>query len=114
MYQTHYSVVASCPTGEIASDYLDWLVDGGHLEALLDAGAMTAEAVRLDPIPNATATPIRIMSVYTFASRADLDRYLHDHAPRLRAEGLAKFGDSGITFQRETGEIVRLCDKAHT
>ncbi len=106
MYVTHYAVTAACPTGAIAAEYLDWLTGGGHLQAVIDAGALTARAIRLDPPPNAPPTPVRIVSLYTFASRNAFDQYERDHAPRLRAEGLEKFGDSGIAFTRETGEVI--------
>lgn len=103
---THYAVTALCPTGEIAVEYLEWLTFGGHLRAVLDAGAVSATAVRLDPAPHAAVPPVRIMSVYRFASREAFAAYERDHAPRLRAEGLEKFGDRGLTFVRETGEII--------
>ncbi len=106
MYATHYAVVATCPTGAVAAQYLEWLIDEGHLQAVRDAGALTAEAVRLDPPPNAPPTPIRVLSLYTFAGRNEFDQYERDHAPRLRAEGAEKFGKSGITFTRETGEVI--------
>jgi hypothetical protein len=31
---------------------------------------------------------------YRLRDRAALDDYLRDHAPRMRAEGLARFGDA--------------------
>lgn len=108
MYPTHYSVTASCPSGKIAAEYLEWLTEGGHLQDVRDAGALTAEAVRMDPPPNAPPTPVRVLSLYTFADRAAFDAYEREHAPRLRAEGLEKFGDSGIGFSRETGEVIAL------
>jgi len=106
MYATHYAVVAACPTGAIAAEYLEWLTEGGHLQAVRDAGALTAQAVRLDPPPNAPPKPIRVMSLYTFESRHAFEQYEREHAPRLRAEGVEKFGDSGITFTREHGEVI--------
>lgn len=106
MYPTHYAVVASCPSGKIAAEYIEWLTDGGHLQDVRNAGALTASAVRLDPPANAPSVPVRVLSLYTFADRAAFDAYERAHAPRLRAEGLAKFGDSGIVFARETGEVI--------
>jgi hypothetical protein len=106
MYQTHYAVTAFCPSSEAAAAYLDWLVDGGHLRDVLEAGAESARAIRLDPFPNAPPTPIRVVSVYTFKDRSAFEAYEREHAPRLRAEGLEKFKDVGLRFQREIGEIV--------
>jgi len=106
MYATHYAVTAACPSGTIAAEYLEWLTDGGHLQDVKDAGATSARVVRLDPPPNAPSTPIRVLSLYTFESRNAFDDYEREHAPRLRAEGLEKFGDAGIEFSRETGEVI--------
>lgn len=39
--------------------------------------------------------------------RACFETYERDHAPRLRAEGLARFPvESGIRYSRSLGEIV--------
>jgi len=106
MYPTHYAVTAFCPSSKVAAEYLDWLIDGGHLKDVLEAGATSAQAIRLDPPPNAPPTPVRVVSVYTFKDRAAFERYEREHAPRLRKEGLETFKDAGLRFQRETGEIV--------
>ena len=37
---------------------------------------------------------------YHVATRADLDRYFADHAPRLRTEGLARFPDQFSATRR--------------
>lgn len=110
MYPTHYAVTAFCPSSQVAADYLDWLVEGGHLRDVLEAGAASAQAIRLDPPPNAAPTPVRVVSVYTFKDRRAFEIYEREHAPRLRAEGLAKFKDAGLRFQREIGEIVHAQD----
>jgi hypothetical protein len=47
------------------------------------------------------ASPSRFRTAYQADSQADLDRYLRDHAPRFRAEVLAKFPE-GLTITRET------------
>jgi len=106
MYRVHYAVTASCPTGETAARYLDWLTKGGHLRAVLDAGALSAKAVRLDPPPNAPANPVRVLSLYTFESREAFARYEREHAPALRQDGVSLFGESGIVFHREIGEVL--------
>lgn len=106
MYRVHYAVTATCPDGETAARYLEWLTGGGHLRAVLDAGALDARAVRLDPPPNVPAKPVRVVSVYTFQSREAFATYMRDRAPALRQDGLETFGDSGIEFHREVGEIL--------
>ena len=106
MFPTHYAVTARLPSSELAVEYLDWLGSGGHLQAVIDGGASSACAVRLDPAPHESAMPVRIMSLYTFPSREAFAAYERDHAPALRADGVARFGDRGIEFERTTGEIV--------
>lgn len=106
MFMTHYAVTATCPSGEVAARYISWLVDEGHLEAVRRAGAVSALAVRLDPPPNAPCKSVRVLSIYHFADRNAFHAYEKDHAPRLRAEGVARFDGAGITFERSTGEIV--------
>ena len=63
----------------------------------------------LDAVVKVTdpAAPLEVASIYTFPSREAFDGYLRDHAPRLRSEGLARFGpQSGVTFRRQIGTIL--------
>ena len=46
------------------------------------------------------ASPTRFRTAYQADTQADLDRYLGDHAPRFRAEVLAKFPE-GVAVTRE-------------
>ncbi len=48
----------------------------------------------------AQASAARFRTSYEAAGQAELDRYLSDHAPRIRAEFQADF-PSGITLTRE-------------
>jgi hypothetical protein len=47
------------------------------------------------------ASAARFRTSYEAASQAELDRYLADHAPRMRAEFQAEF-PRGVTLTRET------------
>ena len=47
------------------------------------------------------ASSHRFRTSYEAETAADLERYLHDHAPALRAEFLAEFS-SGVRLSRET------------
>lgn len=47
------------------------------------------------------ASPTRFRTSYQADTRADLDRYLSEHAPRLRAEFKAEF-PTGVILTRET------------
>jgi hypothetical protein len=43
--------------------------------------------------PNARDGCVAICVHYRLRDRAALDAYLRDHAPRMRADGVARFGD---------------------
>ena len=79
--------------------YLDWLA-GGHAAQVLAGGADRAEVVRLQ------GDSLQVETRYRFPDRAAFDRYERDHAPALRADGLARFGEAGIRFERTVGTIL--------
>lgn len=73
----------------IGAQFDTWLDD--HVREMLALpGFIDAEI--LSPDDAAADRHIRVTR-YRLASRADLDRYLHEDAPRMRADGLARFGD---------------------
>ena len=75
----------------IAADYRAWL--RGHVAEMLElpgfTGARTYEVV--EPVPSAGC--IRLCVQYRLRDRDALDAYLREHAPRMRADGVARFGD---------------------
>ena len=90
-----YVVRSEFDDPDLAEAYSAWLV-GGHLEEVCRLGGATAELVRIDaPLPTFEAR-------YAFPSRDAFAAYERDHAPRLRAEGVAKFGAG--RFARSTGD----------
>ena len=93
-----YVVRAEIDDPALAERYCAWLV-GGHVA---EVGALlggTGEVVRIE------ASIPTYESRYAFASREAYAAYERDHAPRMRAEGLAKF-PSGVRFTRSVGESV--------
>jgi hypothetical protein len=72
-------------------DYRVWLHD--HIAEILVlpgfAGAKVFEV--LEPPPSAGRVGLCVQ--YALKDRTSLDDYLREHAPRLRADGLARFGD---------------------
>lgn len=71
----------------IAADYRAWL--GAHVAEILALPGFTgAEIFREETDDDSVAYTVH----YRLADRAALDDYLRDHAPRLRADGLARFG----------------------
>lgn len=77
--------------GAVHDDYRRWLRD--HVAEILALpgfkGAKVFEV--LEPPPSAGRVGLCVQ--YTLQDRAALDDYLRDHAPRLRADGVARFGD---------------------
>jgi Domain of unknown function (DUF4286) len=72
-------------------EYRVWLRD--HIAEILAlpgfAGAKLFEVQ--EPPPSAGRVGLCVQ--YALKDRASLDEYLRDHAPRLRADGVARFGD---------------------
>jgi hypothetical protein len=95
-----YVVRCELEDESLAAQYLAWLRDEGHVAEVCAVSGASATIVRLDP-----AAPPRIEVRYRFPSRRAFADYERDHAPRLRAEGLARF-PRGARFTRETGEIL--------
>lgn len=97
-----YTVTAELPNPEIRRAYLNWLSQG-HVDDVLEGGALSGAIVRIDD----PAEPIRVETRYLFAGRDDLEVYLRDYAPALRADGLARFGpETGVRFSRTVGELI--------
>ena len=75
----------------IADGYRAWL--RGHVGAMLSlpgfTGAEVFEVVESPADPART----RLCVHYRLRDAAALDAYLRDHAPRMRAEGIAHFGE---------------------
>lgn len=103
MTKIAYTVRATIPNGSTRDVFVDWLTTGGHVAEVIAGGASSGDVCVLDRGAN---DPIVVEIRYTFPDRPTFDAYERDHAPRLRQEGIEKFGDSGITFERSVGEIV--------
>ncbi|MBS0195744.1 MAG: DUF4286 family protein [Planctomycetes bacterium] len=103
---TAYVVTATFPSLELRDEYTAWL-RSGHIADVVTAGALTGEIVEVSDPP----TPPRVQARYTFANPQALETYVKDHAPRLRAEGMARFPASrGVTFERLVGRVVFRLD----
>lgn len=79
----------------IAPDYRAWLER--HVAEILALPGFTQAEVLAEDSDGARA----IWQVrYHLESRAALERYLRDDAPRLRAEGIARFGSAVSATRR--------------
>ena len=72
-------------------DYRVWLRT--HIAEILALPGFTGAKLFevLEPPPSAGRVGLCVQ--YALKDRAVLDDYLRDHAPRLRADGVARFGD---------------------
>lgn len=94
------SVEFSDPT--VAEEWLEWL-KAGHLAEVLAGGAADAEVIELIVPPPRRRFEVR----YHFADADAFAIYEREHAPRLRADGLARFPpERGVSYQRSTGQVL--------
>lgn len=92
----------------LAGEWLAWLRDG-HLEAVCAAGALDARVLELPGPPPAYEVH------YRFADPSAFEAYERDHAPGLRAEGLARFPpERGLRYTRRVDPIVAYRGPAGT
>jgi hypothetical protein len=73
-----------------------WLRDR-HIADVLAAGAQSAKL-------HVHASELAIEIRYTFNSRAEFETYERDHAPRLRADGIAFLAGRTARFTRTTSD----------
>jgi len=90
-----YEVTALVDAGRV-SEYEEYM--HRHVPDLLATGCFTAASMEK------TASG-RYRVRYEASSQTDLDRYLRDHAPRLRAD-FAKQFPTGIQLSREVWEML--------
>lgn len=85
IYEVNIEVDASAH-----DEYRAWLHD--HIAEILALPGFTG-AKRFEVLdPPASAGRIALCVQYALKDQAALDDYLRDHAPRLRADGMARFG----------------------
>lgn len=86
VYEVDIRVEAGC-----ADDYRQWLRD--HVAAMLALPGFTAaevfEVVASPPDPEQVGLCVH----YRLRDQAALDEYLREHAARMRADAVARFGD---------------------
>ncbi len=93
-----YVVRILCETEGHRARMERWLLDG-HFTDVIASGAGSASLTRFDD------APLALEARYRFASRDSFAAYERDHAPRLRAEGLARFPE-GVRFERRLGDVL--------
>jgi Domain of unknown function (DUF4286) len=95
--------VRCCFSGEdpgVAARWVEWLRDS-HIAEVMAHGASGAEIVRMNGEPE--TFEIR----YRFPDREVFEKYIREHAPDLRADGLRRFPlELGLEYSRSDGDIV--------
>lgn len=81
----------------IEAAYREWL--GGHVREILALPGFTGADVFEVTDPAPAADEFALCMQYRLSDAAALAHYLREHAPRLRADGIARFGD-GFRAQR--------------
>ena len=99
MGQMLYEVTATFRDEGSARGWVAWMLNS-HIADVIKAGASRGRLLRFDD------TPLTFSAQYEFASRAEFREYLEQHALRLRAEGLARFGADRVEYSRRTAEVV--------
>jgi hypothetical protein len=98
-----YTVTADFDSLPVAAEWVEWL-QHGHLQEVLDGGALEATLVRVEPTPEA---PLRFEARYLFPDVARFAEYEKGPAVRLRAEGAARFPPTrGVRMTRRHGEVL--------
>ena len=82
---------------DAAPEFDRWLAD--HVREMLALPGFQDARILSPENPEAPATVRRVVQ-YTLAGRAELDRYIAEHAPRMRADGAQRFGEKLKTSRR--------------
>ena len=82
----------------IAAAYREWL--GAHIQELLALPGFLSASVHevVEPLPTAGRQGLCVR--YVVSDLAALETYQREHAPRLRQEGLSRFGEEGVRYRR--------------
>ena len=89
----------------IRDDYLRWL--GPHVAEIVALPGFTGADV-FEVVDPALPDTLRVCMRYHLVDEAALEAYLAEHAPRLRADGVARFGDR----MRAQRRVMRAIDLA--
>ena len=76
---------------DLRDEYLAWL--DGHVREMLALPGFTGAEVLVRAEPPPPAGRFVVSAHYRLRDRAALDGYLANHAARMRAAGLARFGE---------------------
>ncbi len=99
-----YEVAVTLGPGVDAGVFADWMRDH-HIPGLLATRCFNAAEFTRDD-----ASHTRFRTRYFAIDRPALERYLAEHAPRLRADFQRHFGE-GSTVRREIWEVLEMWER---
>ncbi len=99
-----YEVAVTLAAGADVEVFVDWMRDH-HIPGLLATRCFTAAEFTRDD-----ASHVRFRTRYFATDRAALERYLAQHAPRLRDDFQRHFGE-GATVRREIWEVLEVWER---
>jgi hypothetical protein len=92
-----YEVSAELHDPSVVEAWVGWML-GEHIDDVVVAGAERGRLLWV------VGRPRSFIVQYEFATRRALQEYLSRHAPRLRAEGIRRFGPERVTYDRRVSE----------
>jgi hypothetical protein len=105
MAKVRYTVTANVASKDTLGEFLEWL-QGGHVQELVKAGALSAEVDVVESDSGATVAE----TTYIFPSREALQAYFDGPAAALREDGKVRWIDTGkISFSRRIATIAFEC-----
>lgn len=99
-----YEVMLDIDAG-ILEEYRLWL--HRHAQEMVALPGFLHAEIREQQEPPPAAGRVVFCVAYRLRNRTALDAYLHDHAARMRAEGIARFGGRFIASRRVLQVIGR-------
>jgi hypothetical protein len=83
---------------DAAPEFDAWLAE--HVREMLALPGFRDARILTPENPDAAGASVRRVVQYTMTGRAELDRYIAEHAPRMRADGATRFGEKLKTSRR--------------
>eukprot|EP00736_Rhodelphis_marinus_P008457 Rmarinus@m.26692 len=91
---------------DTVDEYMNWLKP--HAQELVNTGCFTKFSMYTrNPEDEGSVAERKLVTVHYFANEwADVDRYLKEHAPRMRADGDQRFSGKFSASRRILRELV--------
>ena len=83
---------------DIYAEYYHWLID--HVKEMLKFPGFKTVEIAKEKLLQDNNNQSKLTVRYTLNSEDDLDNYLNHHAPRIREEGIKKFGNQFSATRR--------------